>query len=67
MVVHNRKDHQMTLDPDLLMPSSSARGKYFDVLEKHIDCDKMFRSDFIEGWRQDESAKHAPRLKFLVI
>ena len=42
------------------------RGKYFDVVEKHIDCDEMFRSDFIEGWKQDASSKHAPRLQFLV-
>ena len=43
-----------------------VRGKYFDVVEKHIDCDEMFRSDFIEGWKQDDSEKQAPTLKFLV-
>ena len=36
------------------------------MVEKHIDCDEMFRSDFIEGWRQDEGELKAPRLKFLV-
>ena len=36
------------------------------MVEKHIDCEEMFRSDFIEGWRQDEAEQKAPPLKFLV-
>ena len=30
--------------------SPSGRGKYFDVVEKDIDCDRLFSDDFIEGW-----------------
>ena len=29
-----------------------GQGKYFDAVEKHIDCDRLFSDDFIEGWEQ---------------
>ena len=43
----------------------SGRGKYFDVVEKHIDCDKLFSDDFVEGWAQSIEAK-PPILESLV-
>ena len=36
----------------------SGQGKYFDTVEKHIDCDRLFSEDFIEGW--EESIYSAP-------
>ena len=29
------------------------KGKYFDFVEKHVDCDSLF-SDSIDGWKQPE-------------
>ena len=44
----------------------SSRGKYFDFVDKHIDCDRLFSDDFIEGWEQYPDAA-PPVLEFLVL
>ena len=46
----------------------SGRGKYFDVVEKQIDCDRLFSNDFIEGWAaQTIEAAPPPVLESLVL
>ena len=45
--------------------SPSGRGKYFDVVKKHIDCNKLFGDDFIEGW--DYLDAPPPALEYLVL
>ena len=46
--------------------SPSGRGKYFDFVEKQIDCDKLFNDDFIEGWEQS-IYEEPPVLESLVL
>ena len=44
-----------------------GKGKLYDIIEKHINCDDLFRSDFIEGWQLDRSGERPvpPRLQQL--
>ena len=44
----------------------SGRGKYFDIIEKHIDCDRLFSDDFIEGAEQPKDVA-PPDLESLVL
>ncbi len=31
------------------------KGKYYDVIEKHFECDDLFQSEFLEGWQLERS------------
>ena len=42
-----------------------GRGKYYDVVEKNIDCDRFFSNDFIEGWEQPKDID-PPDLEYLI-
>ena len=45
----------------------SGRGKYFDVVEKHIDCDQIFSDNLLEGWVQQTAEEAPPVLEYLVL
>ena len=45
----------------------SERGKYFDVVEKHIDCDRLFSDNLLEGWEQESTEEAPPHLEYLVL
>ena len=45
----------------------SERGKYFDVVEKHIDCDRLFSDNLLEGWEQQSTEEAPPHLEYLVL
>ena len=40
--------------------SPVGKGKYYDVVEKSVECDDLFRSAFIEGWKLPEDEDGSP-------